>query len=126
MNTQVSELVKAIRRLPDEDRIKVLRQLSLEPSKLVPLDELQVRYAGRWVAVALPEDEDPHNPRQGRLLAYGPDDEVVWAQVNNLPYDGLLYVFYCGPATGLDVPVVFPDKTLPVQQPHAGGVVPVF
>jgi len=115
MSAQVDELVQPIRHLSDEDRLELLRQLNKETAELVSLDELQVRYAGQWVAVALPEDEDPYHPRRGRLLAHGPDDEVVWTQANRLTYDGLLYVFYCGPVTGLDVPLVFPDDNSSFQ-----------
>ncbi len=111
MSAQVNELVQAIRHLSDEDRLELLRQLNGETAELVFLDELQVRYAGQWVAVALPEGEDPNRPRHGRLLAHGPDDEAVWSQANRLNTTGFFTFSVVARRPGLTSPWYSPMTT---------------
>lgn len=77
---------------------------------MISLHELTTRYPGEWIAVRLPEGENRYNPQKGFLIAHHAEKTIVWEQVNQLPQETDVYIFYNGPVTPKGFGIAFHDK----------------
>jgi len=115
MSTQVKDLIQTIQQLPRPEKQlvieSVLKSLQKTASEVQSLADLRARYAGEWLAVAIPEGEDLYNPQRGRLVVHSQDRSFVWQQIDALAQGEDVYVFYNGPVAAKGFGIVFHDTT---------------
>jgi hypothetical protein len=115
MSPKVEQVLKSFRQLSIKERDYVLAEIIKSSSergaqdKPIPLGELNLRYPGEWIAVRLPKGENRYNPQTGVLVVHHAEKEQVWKQVNQLPEETDVYVYYNGPVMPKGFGVTFYD-----------------
>jgi len=67
-----------------------------ERGKVEDVVAIESRYRDAWLALVIPPGEDEYHPERAMLVAYGHDEDEVFAAATRVTHNQVLHVYYNG------------------------------